>query len=189
MDSGFPHGADGWISSAATSWAVMALALAHEPGQTPSGRPLLARATGPTAHGLARLPDPGAGVARAGAPSAVGSTQRPGTQAAAQPINALRIDYARDIQPVLDRSCAACHSGERPKGGFRVTDPAAILRGGARGEPVVVPGKPDASLLMRAVQDQVEDLEMPPVRKRADYPALSPEELGKLRGWIAQGAP
>lgn len=26
MDSGFPHGADGWISSAPTSWAVMALA-------------------------------------------------------------------------------------------------------------------------------------------------------------------
>lgn len=30
MDSGFPHGRDGWISAAATSWAVMALSLPEE---------------------------------------------------------------------------------------------------------------------------------------------------------------
>jgi hypothetical protein len=30
MDSGFPHGRDGWISSAGTSWAVMALSVASE---------------------------------------------------------------------------------------------------------------------------------------------------------------
>lgn len=30
MDSGFPHGRDGWISAAATSWAVMALSLPED---------------------------------------------------------------------------------------------------------------------------------------------------------------
>ena len=34
MNSGFPHGRDGWISAAATSWAVMALSLPDEPAAT-----------------------------------------------------------------------------------------------------------------------------------------------------------
>jgi hypothetical protein len=36
MKSGFPHGRDGWISAAATSWAVMALSLPDEPTQVAS---------------------------------------------------------------------------------------------------------------------------------------------------------
>jgi hypothetical protein len=34
----------------------------------------------------------------------------------------------------------------------------------------------------------VEDLEMPPLAKRAKYPALTKDEIEKLNGWIAQGA-
>ena len=51
-----------------------------------------------------------------------------------------------------------------------------------------MPGRPEASPLLRYVSDQVEDLEMPPLSKRAKYPALTREEIGKLSGWIAQGA-
>lgn len=42
FDSGFPYGKDQWISAAATSWAVMALALTLEPTELPppmTGRP------------------------------------------------------------------------------------------------------------------------------------------------------
>jgi ankyrin repeat protein len=39
MKSGFPHGRDGWISAAATSWAVMALSLPGVPTQVASGKP------------------------------------------------------------------------------------------------------------------------------------------------------
>jgi hypothetical protein len=82
----------------------------------------------------------------------------------------------------------ACHSGERPKGGFQMTDRASLLKGGNRGEPAVVPGKPDASPLIRFVQDQVEDLEMPPAARRGRFPALTKDEVAKLNGWIAAGA-
>jgi mono/diheme cytochrome c family protein len=98
------------------------------------------------------------------------------------------IEFTRDIQPLLERSCAACHSGERAKGGFRVTDRAALLRGGARGEPAVVAGNSGASPLLRLVQDQVEDLEMPPMEKRGRFPALTRDETARLRAWIEQGA-
>ena len=39
MKSGFSHGRDGWVSAAATSWAVMALSLPSEPTQVASGTP------------------------------------------------------------------------------------------------------------------------------------------------------
>jgi mono/diheme cytochrome c family protein len=98
------------------------------------------------------------------------------------------VEFARDIKPLLERSCVACHSGERPKGGFQVTAREAFLHGGARGEPVVVPGKSDASPLLRIVQDKVEDMEMPPVGRRDKFPALTRDEAAKLRAWIDQGA-
>jgi ankyrin repeat protein len=161
MDSGFPHGKDGWISAAGTSWAVMALATALDPSQAPETTGLVA--------GVSK-PAPVAGK-QAGAPRFDAS-----------------VEFSRDIQPLLERSCVACHSGEKPKGGFAMSDRASLLKGGNRGEPVVVPGKPDAGPLLHFVQDQVEDLEMPPLAKRGKFPALTKDEIAKLTGWIAQGA-
>jgi hypothetical protein len=42
--------------------------------------------------------------------------------------------------------------------------------------------------LLRYVADQVEDLEMPPLHRREDYPALSAAEIAVLRRWIEAGA-
>jgi mono/diheme cytochrome c family protein len=160
MDSGFSHGRDGWISAAGTSWAVMALATSLDPTQVPTTTLALAKS---------------AATAPAVAATAADNTEPP-------------VEFTRDIQPLLERSCVACHSGERAKGGFQVVDRRSLLQGGKRGEPAVVPGNPDASPLLRLVQDQVEDLEMPPVGKREKFPALTKDEIGKLSGWIAQGA-
>jgi ankyrin repeat protein/mono/diheme cytochrome c family protein len=163
MDSGFSHGADGWISSAGSSWAVLALVTSLDPSQSISaGSPL-------------------AVAADASHPAIPAKTT---SSAAGGPV-----EFGRDIQPILERSCVACHSGERAKGGFVVTDRAAFLRGGARGEPAIVPGQPEASPLLRIVQDQIEDLEMPPLAKRGKYPQLSQTEIEKLKTWARQGAP
>jgi len=156
MDSGFPHGRDGWISAAGTSWAVMALAESLDPAQPPpSPAPVLANA---------------ASIA----------------PEAAKP--ELKVDFAREIQPALERSCVQCHSGDHPKGGFMITSRAGLLHGGKRGETAVVPRKAGDSQLLRLVHDEVEDLEMPPLAKREKFPALSMDEVGKIRAWIDQGA-
>ena len=42
MDSHFPHGRDGWVSAAGTSWAVMALSLPDEE-ETLAARPAAKR--------------------------------------------------------------------------------------------------------------------------------------------------
>jgi ankyrin repeat protein/mono/diheme cytochrome c family protein len=160
MQSGFPHGRDSWISSAGSSWAVMALATSLDPSQMPPATPVFSKV--------------------AASPAAVTVPSSDDSQAP--------VEFSRDIQPVLERSCVACHSGQRPKGGFALRDRASLLKGGNRGQPVVVPGQPEAGELLRVVQDQVEDLEMPPPARRGKYPALTKDEVAKLNVWIAQGA-
>jgi pimeloyl-ACP methyl ester carboxylesterase len=99
------------------------------------------------------------------------------------------VDFARDIQPLFERSCVGCHGGKRPKGGFTLDSREALLKGGQSGEPAVVPGDAEASPLYRQVRGMVEDLEMPPLSRRVKYPALSGEEIDRLRAWINAGAP
>jgi hypothetical protein len=131
----------------------MALASSLDPSQTPPTKPGLSKiaATSPTL-----------------ASSSVDNITAP-------------VEFTRDIQPLLERSCVPCHSAERPKGGFQITDRASILRGGNRGEPAVIAGKPGASPLLHFVQDEVQDLEMPPLAKREKFPALTKDEIAKLK--------
>src|SRR5262249_33498294 len=77
-----------------------------------------------------------------------------GPAAAAQPAAPVqvpkyvqRIDFARQIKPLLERSCIACHSGEKPRGLFRINGRDAILKGGASGAGAIVPGHSEKSPL------------------------------------------
>jgi mono/diheme cytochrome c family protein len=98
------------------------------------------------------------------------------------------VEFSRDIRPLLERSCVACHSGERAKGGFQVVNRSALLQGGNRGEPAIVTLHADQSPLVRFVLDLVEDLEMPPLSRRDKFPALTRDETARLSAWIDQGA-
>ncbi|HUF61348.1 MAG TPA: ankyrin repeat domain-containing protein [Verrucomicrobiales bacterium] len=164
MESGFPYGADSWISAAASSWAAMALASLLDPAQAPVLTSL------PEA-----IPAPETAVRpHASIPEAAGDGSPH--------------DFASVIRPVLERSCLACHSGEKPKAGFRIQTRTSLLAGGNRGEAAVVPGDPEASPLLLCVAGEVEDLEMPPLGKRDQYPGLNPAEIASLRAWIFAGA-
>jgi hypothetical protein len=99
------------------------------------------------------------------------------------------VDFVRDIKPLLERSCVGCHSGDKPKGDFRVDSREALLKGGKSGEPAVVPHHSKESPIIRFISDEVEDLEMPPLGKREKYPALSKHEIARLRAWLDEGAP
>ena len=168
FDSDFPHGKDQWISAGGTAWAAMALLLTIDPT---SSKPAF-----PTAQQLivsaAKQPAPADHLKEAKFTTA----------------STTSLDFNRDIRPILERSCASCHSGEKPKGGYGLTTRELALKGGQSGEPAIIPGDAKRSALLRFVQDQVEDLEMPPVAKRGKFPALTKDEIAKLSGWIAQGA-
>jgi ankyrin repeat protein len=101
---------------------------------------------------------------------------------------AREVDFATDIKPILERSCAQCHSGEKPKGKFSVESREAILKGGDSKDIAITPGKSGSSQLVHFVADLVREMEMPPIEKRKKFPALSEAEIGIVRAWIDQGA-
>jgi hypothetical protein len=112
----------------------------------------------------------------------------PQTPQALMPKDVQKIDFAQQIKPLLERSCTACHSGERPRGLFRIDGRNAILKGGASGDAAVVPGHSEKSSLIDYVSGKVPESEMPPRAVRERFPALTPDAVALLRAWIDQGA-
>ncbi len=104
------------------------------------------------------------------------------------PKNAQTVDFAQQIKPLLERSCVGCHSGEKPRGLFRLDSRDAILKGGASGAAAVVPGHSEKSPLIGFVSGKVPDSEMPPRAVREKFPGLTTNEVALLRVWIDQGA-
>ena len=90
--------------------------------------------------------------------------------------------FEKQIAPILKRRCYQCHSHEsgKAKGGLVLDSRHGWEQGGSEGA-AIVPGKPEASLLMEAVR--YESYEMPPDEK------LPASEVALLEKWIAMGAP
>jgi len=92
--------------------------------------------------------------------------------------------FERRIRPVLVEHCYRCHSASSDaiKGGLRLDTRAAILRGGDSGT-IVVPGQPEASLLLDAVGYSGEFFDMPPDRRLPEH------VIADFRRWVQLGAP
>lgn len=92
--------------------------------------------------------------------------------------------FRGQVRPLLVDACLRCHSpgGRRLPGGLDLTTIAGILAGGMSG-PAIVPGDPDASLLIAAIRHTDPDLEMP---KKSDK--LSDAQIAVLEQWVRDGA-
>src|SRR2546427_1417035 len=55
-----------------------------------------------------------------------------------------RIDFAKDIQPILEFNCVACHRDSHAKGGLRLDTKEQAFTSGDNG-PTIVPGSPEKS--------------------------------------------
>ena len=95
-----------------------------------------------------------------------------------------KIDFDRDIKPVLESTCWRCHGPERPKSHFRLDNRESALKGGDNGVDIV-PGNSAGSPLIHYVARLVPDMEMPPPGKGEP---LKTEQIALLRAWIDQGA-
>src|SRR3954453_8748868 len=89
--------------------------------------------------------------------------------------------FESKIRPVLVEHCYECHSAksEKLKGKLQLDNREAARKGGETG-PAVVPGDPDASLVLQALR--YENFEMPPNGK------LPAEVIGNFEQWIKSGA-
>lgn len=92
--------------------------------------------------------------------------------------------YQDKIYPILSAKCFSCHSHreKKSKGGLMLDSIGAVLQGGDDGA-VVIPGKPEQSLLMKAVEHAADVPHMPPKGK------LTTEQIALLKEWIQRGAP
>jgi hypothetical protein len=90
--------------------------------------------------------------------------------------------FAKDVRPVLSRYCTECHNAKKLKGGLDL-ESYQSLKEGADSGPVVVPGKPNESLLVLLTERKKEP-HMPP--KKARQP--SARDVAAFRTWVAAGA-
>jgi Planctomycete cytochrome C len=103
------------------------------------------------------------------------------TGPAAAPVPSL---YAQRIAPIFAERCSGCHGTEKQKGRLALHTPEAIEQGGLDG-PVIVPGKPAESELLRRLRLPLADEDhMPP----EDRPQPGVDEVAALESWIAAGA-
>ncbi len=93
------------------------------------------------------------------------------------------VDFAREIQPIFQEHCLACHGSQAQMHGFRLDRRSDAFRGGDSGVPAIVPGNSSDSLLLRYVSGRDPEVVMPP-----EGPPLTGEQVELLRHWIDQGA-
>ena len=94
-----------------------------------------------------------------------------------------RIDFARDVQPLLRANCYGCHNATLASGNFRLdrrrdSMPNRVGANGAR----IVPGNSEASRLYQRVSGTQAGLQMPPTG------ALPPDSIRTIKLWIEEGA-
>lgn len=94
---------------------------------------------------------------------------------------AAKVDFNKEIKPLLEVHCVSCHSGKKPKGKYSLEN-----REGAFEDPEIInAGKPaDSYFLELCAMDEDEDDVMPPVKEGL----LNSAQVDLLRRWIKEGA-
>ena len=94
-----------------------------------------------------------------------------------------RIDFAKEVQPILAGRCMLCHGPSMQMSGLRLDTREAALKAGDSGKKVIVPGDSASSQLILRVSAEEAGRRMPPVGE-----PLTAEQIESLRKWIDQGA-
>ncbi len=87
------------------------------------------------------------------------------------------IDFARDVRPIFNAKCTACHGGVKEAGNISLIYHDKVLGKGKSGETVVVPGDPEASELMKRILNKDPEEVMP-------KPEHGPSSLSDLESTI-----
>src|SRR5213595_3685038 len=88
------------------------------------------------------------------------------------------VRFSRDIRPIFNQNCVACHGGVRQKNGVSFIFRGDALGVGKSGRRTIVPGKPEESELIARVTSKD-----PQVRMPYHAAALPPQQIALLRQW------
>jgi hypothetical protein len=98
-----------------------------------------------------------------------------------------KIDYNRDVRPILAKNCFPCHGQDEAKRakGLRLDRRESAMKPLKDGATAIVPSDPESSELVWKITEEDETLRMPP---RKTGTRLTPSDIDLLRRWIEQGA-
>ncbi|MBI3463986.1 MAG: hypothetical protein HY000_13150 [Planctomycetes bacterium] len=91
------------------------------------------------------------------------------------------VSFAKEVAPILVQRCVACHGADKPKGNFSLNT-FDVLSKGVKGEPVIVPGKPEESPLVDVLQPDA------PTRMPYKEDPLPKEQIELIARWVKEGA-
>ena len=93
-----------------------------------------------------------------------------------------RLQYNRDIRPILSENCFSCHG---PDASRRKSKMRLDVREGAVARGAILPGSPEESSLIDRIRSDDPDEVMPPP---GAHKMLTPQQKQMLQRWIAEGA-
>ena len=94
------------------------------------------------------------------------------------------LTFAQNIAPILRLRCVPCHGQDGiASNGLDLRSYRTLRQGGNIGDDVV-PGKPDASVLVHFIEGRRGPQHRMPLHRRP----LPPTQIRLIRRWIAEGA-
>lgn len=98
-----------------------------------------------------------------------------------------KIEYNRDIRPILAKNCFACHGSDEStrKAGLRLDQRDAAITPGKKHPAAILPGKAEESELIKRLLADDDTERMPPPDVGM---MLTSEQINKLKRWINEGA-
>ncbi len=96
-----------------------------------------------------------------------------------------RIDFVKDVQPILELNCVACHRDGHDKGSLRLDERDLAFKGGDGGAGIVAFRPKDSPVYTSTALAPDHEGLMPPAKKNGPLPKDQIETLAK---WIEQGA-
>ena len=94
-----------------------------------------------------------------------------------------KVDFVRDVQPILEKSCGNCHGAKAQLGALRLDAKSLAFAGGQSSHPGLVPGKPEDSTIFQRIAGSTDQARMPMGSKPLDAAAIA-----TIKDWILQGA-
>ena len=94
-----------------------------------------------------------------------------------------KVDFGKQIQPLLQETCIKCHGPEKQKGKLRLDSKDAAMKGGKDGA-VIVAGNAEKSELYRRITLAKGDDDLMP----NEGDPLTKEQTDLVKEWINQGA-
>src|SRR2546421_3409323 len=97
-----------------------------------------------------------------------------------------RVDFNRDVRPILSKNCFGCHGQDHRIGKFRLDRRESAIRKRGNGAAAIVPGRPGESEFVARISATDEAERMPPPESGN---RLTPAQIALFKNWIQQGAP